>query len=342
MARPFLHVVLSCVWLFGVGCASGVPFAASYTLDFGTVQVGAISTRTLDLTNESGGTTSILSIDPSNDHEFTSDQPTPVNATAGATLSLPVSFQPFSSGAKRGVFVVHTDSADRPTIQVIATGSGGEPCLQLSTATLDFGNVLVGSTETRSLDLVNCGGLDLALTPSQIQGPSSSLFRLGQPLTSVAAGGMLSVPVIFAPDSPAIQDTGYFVISLTSLAPSMPATIALQGAAVLTNLSVTPSPLDCGTIVTVGTTTQLQLSLSNVANQVVHVFTVDIFDPGSPPAFLISSQSWIGGVLNPGEQKDIFISFEPPAPGIYSGEVEIRSDDAAGTIKVKLSCTANP
>jgi hypothetical protein len=330
------------VWLLGAACASGVPFAASYTLDFGTVQVGAISTQALDLHNASGGTTTILSIDTPSDLEFTPNQPTPVSVKAGATLSLPVSFQPFSPGAKRSAFVLHTDSGDRPTIQVNATGSGGEPCLSLSTATLDFGNVVVGSSATRSLALVNCGDLDLPVTPSQIEGPSASLFRLGQPLTSVAAGGMMSLPVIYAPASPAVQDTGYFVISLTSLSPSAPATIALQGAAVVTNLSLTPSPLDCGQSVGVGTSAQFHLSIADVANETVHVSTIDIFDPGSPPAFLIDNQSWSGGVLNPGDMRDIVIGFEPPVPGLYSGEVEIRSNDPAGTVTVKLTCTAHP
>jgi len=330
------------LWLPGLACASGTPFADSYVLDFGSVEIGSTATRTLALLNESGKTATILAIDAPTDLEFTPEQPTPVTVTPGATLSLPVSFQPFSAGEKHGDLVLHTDSSNHPTIHVALSGAGGTPCLQLSPAILDFGNVVVNSSATRTLSFVNCGDLDLDVTPSEIEGPAAALCHFGGVLTSVAAASSASLSVIYAPAAPSIQDTGYFVISLTSVSPSSPSTIALQGSAVLSNLAVSPNPLDCGTSIQAGTAIELSLQLSNVANQVVTVSTLDMADPGSPAAFSIVRQPWSSGVLEPGASVALAINFAPPVPGSYTGELDIRSDDVGGRIAVKLSCAAHP
>jgi hypothetical protein len=322
-----------------LACASGTPFESSYTLDFGTVEVATTVTRTLDLLNESGRTATIVAIDAPLDIEFIPEQPTPARVTPGATLSVPLSFRPFSIGAKHSELVLHTDSSDRPTINVTLRGAGGTPCLQLSTATLDFGNVVVNSSAVRTLGLLNCGDLDLDLTPSQIQGPGSPLFHFQALLPTLKAGQDAGLSVFYAPVAPAIQDTGYFVLSLTSVSTSRPSTIALEGSAVLSNLVVTPNPLQCGNSIPLGTAVQLSLHVANVANEVVTVSTVDLADPGSPPAFSLVSPSWPGGVLNPGKSVDLLVSFAPPAAGNYTGELDIRSNDVGGRVAVVLSCS---
>jgi hypothetical protein len=334
--------LLVAIGLSGLACASGTPFADSYALDFGTVQIGATATRTVDLHNDTGGTATILAIDAPTDIEFTPQQPTPARVPGGATLSLPVTFEPFGSGVKHYELVLHTDSSNRPTIHVALTGAGGTPCLQLSTAIVDFGNVVVDSSATRSLDLINCGDLDLDVTPTEIEGPSAPLFRLAGTLSAVPAGQTVSLPISYEPIVPSVQDTGYFVVSLTSVSPAVPATIVLQGSGVVSNLAATPNPLDCGTTVPVGTTLQMPLSLTNVANQVVTVSTVDVSEPGSPAAFSLDPQSWSSGKLNPGDKIELAIDFSPTVAGPYTGELDIRSDDLGGVISVMLTCVGSP
>jgi hypothetical protein len=105
---------------------------------------------------------------------------------------------------------------------------------------------------------------------------------------------------------------------------------------------VTPNPLDCGTSTPVGTILQMPLSLTNVANQVVNVSTVDVAEPGSPAAFSLDPQSWSSGVLHPGDKIDLTIVFAPPVAGNYTGEVDIRSDDLGGEVAVMLTCQGAP
>jgi hypothetical protein len=323
-----------------LACASGTPFAADYTLAFGAVKVGAPVTRTLDLTNVSGQATTIESIDLPTDLEFTPEQPTPTSVAAGEVLSVPVTFKPFSVGPKSSSLVLHTDSSERPTIQVALTGAGGTPCLQLSSAVLDFGSVVVNSSAVRLLGLLNCGDLDLQVTPTEIEGPSAGLFHLEGSPSVVPVGKSESLQISYSPSAPTAQDVAYFVISLTSVSPSNPTTIALQGSAVSTSLAVSPNPLDCGSSVPAGTTLEFNLRIANVANEVVTVSTVDVSDPGSPAAFFLAPSSWKGGMINPGDSVGVTLSFDPSVPGNYTGGLDIRSNDVAGRVSVKLTCAA--
>lgn len=63
---------------------------------------------------------------------------------------------------------------------------------------IDFGSVMVGSSGTQNLVILNPGASTLAASISM---PGEAAFRLGMNSTCVSAGGMGSVPITFSPTS---------------------------------------------------------------------------------------------------------------------------------------------
>jgi hypothetical protein len=323
----------------GAACGSHPPFSATYTLDFGTVDVGGKVTRTVDLTNASSGAVTILSIATPSDLEFTPEQPVPVTVGPGATLRVAVVFQPFTVGAKGTVLVLHTDATDLPTITVDLTGIGGTVCLHLSASALAFGSVVVNTTATQTLTLANCGDVDLSVTPSAIEGMSAALFSLTGPLPIVVkASHSFDLAVTYAPLVPSPQDAAYFVLSLTSITPSMPTTITLVGGAILSNLALTPNPLSCPNAIPAGSSIEFSLHVANQGNEQVEVSSVAVANPGTPAAFSLGRGAWTGGTLKPGDSQDVPVIFAPPSAGSYTGELDIASNDTQGLVPVQILC----
>ncbi len=326
--------------LMGAGCgSSNAPFFEVYSVDFGTVDIGSMAARGVDLVNTTRETVQILTITAPEDLEFTVQQPAPFTIGPSATVSLPVAFQPFTAGTKTARVILHTDSADRPTITIDLTGIGGTACLHLSASALDFGNVVVGTSATQTLTLTNCGNVDLDVTPSAIEGGSAAAFSLAGPFPiTVKVSDTFDLVVTYAPLSPTPQDAAYFILSLTSLTPSLSNTITLVGGAILSNLALTPNPLHCANSIPAGSSIAFPLHIANQGNATVVVASVAITDPGTPAAFSLDRADWTSGSLQPGEAMDVVVIFAPPSNGNYTGQLDVSSNDTIGVASVQLVC----
>ena len=194
--NPTLNVPLS-----GTGAMSGQLSANPTSLSFGSVQTGTKKTVSETLTNSSSGAVTISRIRASGTGFSFSGINPPVTLNANQSFTFNVAFAPAASGTANGTLSI-TSNASNASLSVPLTGSGSTvPTGQLSVspATLNFGNVTVGSTLKQSATLTASGG-SVKVTSAGITGTAFSVSGISFPVT-IASGQRASFNVIFAPQA---------------------------------------------------------------------------------------------------------------------------------------------
>ena len=147
------------------------------------------------------------------------------NAVApGASCLLPVTFTPSQTGTRNGVLSVSSTATSLPlTVQL--SGIGVQPQLAVAPATLNFGSVLLGKSQTLALTLSNVSTTAVNALQIGISAGDFSATATCGPVT-LTAGSSCSLNVTFAPTQPGTR-TG--ALTITSSDPASPLTVALTG-----------------------------------------------------------------------------------------------------------------
>jgi FtsP/CotA-like multicopper oxidase with cupredoxin domain len=168
----------------------------------------------------------------------------------GASCTINVVFKPTTNGTINGTLTVTDDSMGRLGTQqaVLLTGTGTAPVATLSTSTLDFGTVNVGSTSPAlTVILSNTGSATLQNISATVPGSLFTVSTAGANgcKTTLAAGQSCNVYVSFSPTAAGVQNA---TLSIASNSPGAPNTVSLSGnGAVVPMASITPATLDFGT-----------------------------------------------------------------------------------------------
>lgn len=127
-AHPTVSVALS-----GVGVTAGPALSLSgSSLSFGSVEVGASSSLTVQLQSTGASSLSVASVGrcatpaSSPDFGWSTPTPAPFGVAAGQSVTLTVTFTPSGAGAETGCLVVTSDDPQHPTVQLVLSGSGVE------------------------------------------------------------------------------------------------------------------------------------------------------------------------------------------------------------------------
>lgn len=200
--------------------------------------------------------------------------------------------------------------------------------LRLTPATLDFGDVRVGTTSPeQSVDYANVNTVPLTLL--SLTGSSSTVsfnppvvpFTLDPNTASVLA-------VSFTPDR-----AGPFseTIEIAYDAPTSPAVITVTGTGVEAVASFNVSSIDFNPQPVGTTSTEKQALLTNTGTATMTVTAVT-----ATPPFTITVPT-TGFVLAPGESQVIGVTYTPTALGAVTGVVEITSDATVSPASFSLS-----
>ena len=181
----------------GRGATSQEVTANPRSLSFGNVEVGASSRLATVLTN-TGRTKVILARLQTDGTGFSVSGATfPLILPAGKQLKLDVTFKPQAVGPVGGSSLVFG-----PNLDISFTGIGigvSKPELAITPATLNFGDVAVGTTEKRTVELSATGR---NVTISSVSSSSSQFAVLDTPLPlTLRAGKNVSLNVAFAPQA---------------------------------------------------------------------------------------------------------------------------------------------
>src|SRR5207302_1386949 len=239
----------------------------------------------------------------------------PLTLPPGQSSTFSVQFAPTTTGsASRSVSLV-SDAPNSPST-IALSGAGVQPQLSVTPPSVNFGNVVVGTTNRPEERRVGKGSASLTIAQGNITGAGFSISGLTFPLT-LPPGQSSTFSVHFAPTTTGSASGS---ISLVSYAPNSPSTIALSGTGVQPQLSIRPPSVNFGNVV-VGTTNTQPITLTNSG-------TADLT---IPKATVTGAGFSISGLTSPltltaGPSSTFSVQFAPTATGSASGSVSLVSN----------------
>jgi hypothetical protein len=274
----------------------------------------------------------------------------PLVLAAGEEIEFTIGFNPTTPGSVE-VATIRINSTDpnAPTVDVLATGTGGVPALAVAIADQgNFGKVCVGSFVDRELVLNNRGACPLRI--SGINSSSTEFIAPGvftYPLL-VGPGDSVALPIRFQPASFGAKSA---TLTVMSDDPAGPRTLVLSGTAPSGHLVVTGSghfgPAD------LGRRAERTISICNNGECDLHVTKVAFKpDPSKPgcrdcddcdeeeeerpekrsdqccATFKIVSNPF-PSIVRPGSCLGVLVRFVPTCEGRQCCELVIESDDPA-------------
>ena len=213
---------------------------ASPSFGFGTVATGHQSTAGITFQNSGSSPLTIERVEqPSAPFAVSGAPAAGASIPPGGTVTLNVTFKPTANGSQTDLLALDS-TGGRVAVYLSGTGTP-PPQFQLSTSSIDFGNVTVGSTASASVVVANGGGSPLQISESRppLGGPfGTSSLPDG---TTIPASGGVTETVRFTPATPGRFSATWEIAGDDG---SPPRTITLAGTGVPAPLSLPllPSP----------------------------------------------------------------------------------------------------
>ena len=245
LARP------AAAWSFSGNSKAGQLAVTPASISFGNVPVGTNQTASVVLTNSGGSDLTITAASVSNSAFALSALAYPVTLAAGQTVSCTVTFAPqvaaVTSGSVSVAFTTQSSSNGRwrrgssivSLVAVSVSGSGVTAAqLAANPASLTFGNVPVGSTQSVTQTVTNSGGTSLTVSQATVAGAGFGLTGLTLPM-SLGAGQSTAFTVKFTPPSSGSVSGN---LSLSSNGSNPNVTVSLAGTGILPAGTLSPNP----------------------------------------------------------------------------------------------------
>lgn len=193
-ANSALNIPLS-----GTAVTPGQLAASATSLSFGSVATGSSSTATETLTNVGGSALTISQVATSGTGFSLTGIAPPVTLSAGQSISFTVAFAPLVGGTATGSLVVSSNGSN-PTLSIPLSGSGIAPGqLIISPTSINFGNVVEGTTQAQSATLTASNG-PVTVSSATVSQSQFALSGIAFPVT-IPAGYTMSFSVTFAPQA---------------------------------------------------------------------------------------------------------------------------------------------
>jgi P pilus assembly chaperone PapD len=315
--------------LSGTGVQSQISVTPS-SVGFGSVTTGTTNTQTLTISNPGTANLTVMKATMSGTDFAYSGLTLPLTIAPGASSSCAVSFAPTTSGIRSGTLTLANNSGT-PSMAVSVTGTGVAQALQLSASptSLSFGSLFTGSSTTKVVTLTNSGSGSLSLSGDAVTGTGFTVGGLTFPLT-LAANQSTSFSVTF---DPTVVGSATGSVTVISNATNSPATIALSGTGVQSQISVTPSSVGFGSVTT-GTTNMQTLTISNPGTANLTVTQASLSGAGFASSGLTPPLT-----IAPGSSSTFMVSFAPSTAGTFSGTLTLANNSPTTSLTVPLTGT---
>ena len=312
----------------GSGMTAGQIGIAPTSLSFGNVPLGTTQSLMATLTN-SGGTSATISQAAVTGAGITvTGVSVPLTLAAGQSATFHVTFAPTSPGTVTGS-VTLVSSAANSNLTVAVTGAGVSPgSLAASPATITFGSVQVGSSQSQSATLTNAGGTSLTLSQATTTGSGFTLTALSVPLT-LAPGQSAGLTVKFTPQSGGSASGN---IALASTAGTLNIPLAGSGLAA-GSLAASPASVSFGSV-QVGSNLAKIVTLTNGSSSSVTISQASVSGTG----FNLTDIA-LPLTLAAGQSTTFTATFAPSSGGNATGNVAIASTSSNPSLNIALSGT---
>jgi len=147
----------------------------------------------------------------------------------GLELEVDISFTPRDAGPKPLFLRIESNADDEPAVAVQLTGRGSGGALCSEDAQLDFGDVVIGDTVTKTVTLESCGDRAVSIDSyTLLQNPDDAFtvtyqggaVTAGLPIGPLEEGDTVVLEVTFSPPEARVyRDTLAGIAQLTTAAP---------------------------------------------------------------------------------------------------------------------------
>jgi hypothetical protein len=207
--------------------------ATPTTAAFGSVSTGTSNSQTISLTNGGSASVTVSSVTVTGAGFSTTGITAPVTIGAGKAATFNAVFGPNTAGSVTGTITLVSNAPNSPlAISLSGTGVAATRVLGLSSSSLSFGNVNVGSNGSLTTTLTNNGNSNVTISGVTVLGTgySDSGVTSGETLTPNQS---VTITAQFAP---AVAGLVNGSVSIASNATNSPATITVSG----TGVAATP------------------------------------------------------------------------------------------------------
>ena len=299
------------------------------SLSFSATRGGEISPpQTIQLSNTGNTTVHIKNLLTTPDFSVSGTCPVLI---PGASCPLTIAFTPQASSSQLTTPVISalqilSDSSTSLDF-VSLLGMAAPSTLGLSPASLDFGNVLVGSSATLPIRVNNGSSLPAIFRSITPTGDYSLSDDCPSPGAQLAPSAGCTLQVTFKPSQPGPR-TG--TVSIATSITTLALTANLTGTGTQSHLQANPSSLSFGDTL-LGASTSLTLSLTNNGTAPVSGLSLSTLSD-----FAITKPCAVT-TLAPGAACTITLTFTPKAAGARPGGLTAISSDPGSPMTVSLS-----
>jgi iron transport multicopper oxidase len=288
----------------GFGSPTTSPLIAP-TVAFGKVTVGG-APKTLNATLTARVAVSGISVAGITGSGFSNGSPSAASVGAGGTFTVPVTFQPGSTGLRGGTLTLNT-SGGQVDVPLNGVGQPNAGTLAGGPTALSFGGTDIGATKTSVVTFANIGAQ--ALTVNSFDLPSAPFTVTDLPAngTVLNGGQTFSVTVSFSPAN-AMQTNASLVVHSTG----GDVTIQLSGASgTASRMSVSTTLVQFGAVQT-GESYDATFRVTNTGG---NPLTITRSKPPTNAALTVDTPLDEGSSIQPGDFRDLTVTFHPSATG---------------------------
>jgi len=318
------------VSLTGNGLAPVIDVTPT-SLSFGNVKVGQNRDLQITARNTGDALLTISSITSSNAQFSVISPASPFNIAAGGNAVVNLRFAPTSAGARAGTLSINSNDPSRARVDVVLTGTGLAPIVEVTPQSLIFGNVATGENLIMKLAVRNTGNAPLNISSITSSDPQ---FTISLPTTTftLPAGGSININVRFAPTSAGAK-TG--TLSINSNDPNRPRLdVPMTGTGLAPAIDVSPAGLGFGQV-RLAQTKDLVVTIRNTGAAMLKVSSITSNNPQFSVTQLVEKPS--NAIRNlplsiaPSVSVEVTVRFRPSfvaaSVGALTGTLSINSND---------------
>jgi hypothetical protein len=220
------------------------------------------------------------------------------------------------------------------------------PSIALSTTSLSFGSVQIGSAAAAQMvTLTSNGGEPLAINSIAFSGPDAADFSESDTCrapTSLQPPAFCSVSVSFQPSTAGPKQA---TLTVTDNAPGSPHSVPLTGSGVAPPppapaVTIAPNPVLFPTTVQGARSNPINITLSNSGNATLHISSVT--PGGNNTADFSNASGTCAGAIAPAGTCSLSVTFVPLAAGQRTETLTITDDASDSPQVINVSGSATP
>jgi hypothetical protein len=292
-------------------------------LNFGSVLVGTSSALTANIANVGSLdlTLGTLSVSGSSEFTMTVDPSTAV-LTPGDSTVVEITYTPVDAIADVGELEIPSDDPDEnPVIVSLAGADEPVPEIEVDPVTVDFGSVDLGHMDSQSVNVSNVGSASLDVSGVFLSGSTDFSWASASLPGTINPGASRTITVTYTPGDQ-FADGGILTI-ISDDADEPAVTVDLAGEPSSEPIiDASPWTVDFGDVKVDDVDTAL-VTIANLGGADLELYSCTA---GGDPNFWISSNP-AGSTIPAGTSVTMEVSFSPDAQLVYTGTVELASND---------------